>query len=267
MSTEQHSYKVQIVVAVIGLVGVLGTALFANWDRIFSGGSDTLIAQSPTLTNGQSETLVAEKLESITCSLSGLVFDSDSNKALPSIKIDIYRDLSDIQQRPKKLRAGVATTGPNGKFTINCSWVKKSQFPLLLALRHQDWVATRITGPKIERSNAWDGINIPISMSGVELKPKKNLEEISVSFSSKKIGSDWILSGRIENKSERSFPCIRARFNMSTSYQDKIQGEPDRQLGFLDVEVQNLEPNEKRLYQKKMPKRVGIGLHSKQECS
>lgn len=137
---------------------------------------------------------------------------------------------------------------------------------MLFALRHQDWVATRITGPKIERSKAWDGINIPISMGGVDLKPKKTLKEISVSFSSKKIDSDWILSGRIENKSERSFSCIRVRFNMTTSYQDKIQGEPDRHLGFLDVEVQNLKPNEKRLYQKIMPKRVGIRLHSKQEC-
>lgn len=32
---KQPSYKVQITIAVIGLIGALGTALFANWDKIF----------------------------------------------------------------------------------------------------------------------------------------------------------------------------------------------------------------------------------------
>jgi hypothetical protein len=35
MNEERHTYKVQIIVAVIGLTGVLGTAIFANWDKIF----------------------------------------------------------------------------------------------------------------------------------------------------------------------------------------------------------------------------------------
>jgi len=36
MSSENSSYKAQILVAVIGLVGVLGGALIANWDKLFS---------------------------------------------------------------------------------------------------------------------------------------------------------------------------------------------------------------------------------------
>jgi hypothetical protein len=36
MSSENSSYKAQIVVAVIGLVGVLGGALIANWDKLSS---------------------------------------------------------------------------------------------------------------------------------------------------------------------------------------------------------------------------------------
>ena len=269
MSEKQHAYKAQITVAIIGLVGVLGTALFANWDKIFPDDTDKLAVQKPKEAEDPKElqkTQITEKPESNMCSVSGLVFDSDSNKTLSNIQVDLYQDLRGVRQRPKKLKAGVATTGPNGKFTINCNWVEESQFPLLIALRHRDWVGTRITSTKIETSKIWEGINVPISMNGVNLKPQSKLKEISVSFSSKKIGSDWVLSGKIVNKSEGSFSCIRARFKMSTSYQDKQLGEPDRNLGFLDVEVQNLKPNETRLYRKKLPKRVGIGLYAKQEC-
>lgn len=43
MNEERHTYKVQIIVAVIGLAGVLGTAIFANWDRIFLNNSNPLV--------------------------------------------------------------------------------------------------------------------------------------------------------------------------------------------------------------------------------
>jgi len=36
MSSENKSYKTQIMVALIGVVGVLGTGLLANWDKVFS---------------------------------------------------------------------------------------------------------------------------------------------------------------------------------------------------------------------------------------
>jgi hypothetical protein len=219
--------------------------------------------QHAGIIGNQDWTIQEEPKGEIACSLSGLVFDSDSNKPLPGVWVDLYRDLSSIQQRPQVLKAGAATTGPDGRFSINCSWVKESQFPLLLAVRHGEWVATRISGPKIERSGQWDGINIPIPMSEVELEP---LRELSVSFSSKKVDSDWLLMGNVENKSGRSFPCIKVRFDMSTSYQDQMQGESKRHLGFLDVEVRDLEPHEKRPYQKKLPQQAGISLDSKQEC-
>lgn len=105
-------------VAIIGLVGVLGTALLANWDKIFSDDSDILAVQGLKKTEAhkeQKEALVAGKSEGTTCTLSGLVFDSDSNKPLPSIQVDLYRDQSGIQQRPKMLKEGVATTGPEWK--------------------------------------------------------------------------------------------------------------------------------------------------------
>lgn len=211
----------------------------------------------------QNRTSPAEKPGGITCLISGRVFDSDSNKPLSGVWVDLYRDLSSIQQRPQRLKAGVATTGLVGQFSINCSWVKDSRFPLLLAVRHRDWDATRITGPKIERSGEWDGINIPIPMSEVGLKA---LRELSVSFTTRKIDSDRFIIGEVENKSGRSFSCIKARFNMTTSHQDQLQGEPKRHLGFLDVEIRNIGSHEKKPYQKKLPRRIGISLHSKEEC-
>lgn len=211
----------------------------------------------------QATTTQMEEREETACSLAGRVFDSDSNKPLSGVWVDLYRDLSSIQQRPQRLEAGVATTGPGGEFFINCSSVKESYFPLLLAVRHRDWVDTKITGPKIERSDEWSGINIPVSMSEIDMKA---LREISVSFTTRRIDTEQFLVGHIENKSERSFPCIRARFSMTTSYQDQLQGEPKRQLGFLDVELRNIGPREKMPYQKKLPGSVGIGLYSTEEC-
>jgi len=275
MSTDKNSYKVQIWVSIIGLAGVLGTALFSNWDKIFPDHSAALLVQNSQESQAPEKLAQVEEADrepvpdaasKVSCTLSGLVFDRDTNRQLSGVYVDLYSDLSEIQQRPKRLKAGVATTGPTGKFTINCDWVEDSQFPLLLAIRHRDWTGTKITGPKIPRSNKWDGINIPVSLSATDLKSNNKLNGVSASFSSKQIGSEWVLLGKIVNTSTLSFPCVRARFSMSTSYQDKLQGEPARHLGFLDVDVKNIKPNEKRQYQKEMPKRVGIGLHSIQEC-
>lgn len=104
------------------------------------------------------------------CTISGLVFDSDSNRPLSAVWVDVYRDMT--QGRPERLRAGLATTGPDGRFSFDCGWVAGVHFPLLLAIRRADWVATRITGQRIERPGEWTGINIAISMRGVQLKPR-----------------------------------------------------------------------------------------------
>ncbi len=82
------------------------------------------------------------KAEPSNCLLTGVVFDRDTNKPLSSVWVDIYRDMSSVQQRPKKLKARAATTGLKGDFKIDCNWVKKSQFPIILALRHSDWRVT-----------------------------------------------------------------------------------------------------------------------------
>jgi len=201
--------------------------------------------------------------ETAPCSISGLVFDSDSNQPLSGISVEVFRDLSAIQQRPERLKTNIAATGPDGMFSFNCSWVDKSQFPLLLAVHHADWVATQITGPVIDRSGQWDGIRIPIPMSEIEMRP---LRDLLVSFTSKKDGSNWFVVGEVENRSEQSIPCVKVGFSMTTSYQDRLQGEPIRDFGLLIIELRDLHPQEKRAYEKQLPKQVGLGLYSKEEC-
>src|SRR5712691_8267570 len=68
------------------------------------------------------------------CLLAGVVFDGGSNKRLSGVWIDLYRDQSSIGQRPAILKRSVATTGPDGRFSFDCSWVDKSQFPILLGV-------------------------------------------------------------------------------------------------------------------------------------
>jgi hypothetical protein len=232
--------KNQPILAVLIVVGVVLGGLASFTDSI--GRLAKMFAPTPQ---------TAEVSE---CLLSGVVFDSDSNKPLSAIYIDLYQ--SDPHQRPITFKRAVATTGPDGKFSFDCKWITKSQFPIRLGVSHPDWVFP-VNGPEIERPVRWDGINIPVRMTRVKLKP---LREISVSFTVKRSGDDRLIAGEIQNTSSRSFACIKLEF--------RLQGEQHRDLGVIDVEVRNLGPGEKRSYESaKLPGHVGFYLLSKEECS
>jgi len=55
MSEEKRSHRTQIIVALVGLAGVLGTAFFANLDKIFPRNEDTQAGTS-TVGSGQDGT-------------------------------------------------------------------------------------------------------------------------------------------------------------------------------------------------------------------
>lgn len=48
-----RSYRTEIIIALIGMIGVLGGALFANWDKIFNQGNNgsTSVSVSPAATD------------------------------------------------------------------------------------------------------------------------------------------------------------------------------------------------------------------------
>ena len=42
---SENSHRIQIWIAIIGLIGVLGTAIFSNWDKIFSHGGENSVGR------------------------------------------------------------------------------------------------------------------------------------------------------------------------------------------------------------------------------
>jgi CHAT domain-containing protein/Big-like domain-containing protein len=81
---------------------------------------------------------------------------------------------------------------------------------------------------------------------------------VTVSFGTIQSGTDWFVSGEVENHSGQPLVCVRARFFMRTSYQDKMAGKPDQDLGSFVVEVHKLAPAERRQYKQKLPGLVGL---------
>lgn len=202
-----------------------------------------------------------QKAEVAECLLSGIVFDSDSNQPLSAVYIDLYSDQRDPHQRgskflPATIKRAAAITGPHGEFSLDCKWIANSQFPIRLGVSHWDWVEAEVTGPKIERPTRWDGINIPISMKSVTLKPV--LKGVRFTYTVKKTDGDKLIAGEIQNTLSRSFACIKMKFQMQPS-----------DLGVIDVEVRNLGPGEKRSYESKakLPGQGSFYLLSTEECS
>lgn len=240
--------RTQIVIAIVGLVGVLGAAVIANWDKIHGPPA------APALSTVQPPGAPVNKTPSNTaaCTISGLVFDSDSNKPLSSVVVDVRHDAP----RPPQLRANLATTGPDGKFTFDCGWLDSSQYPIVMAFRHVDWVTTMITGPRIQGPGRWENLNIPISMNHMDLKPFK---DVDISYSPRQDGANWFVVGEVSNTSDQPIQCVSANFSMSTADQPNF--------GTLAVEIKDLAPHEKRSYEKQLPQQVGFYLKSKSECS
>jgi hypothetical protein len=237
--------RTQIMIALVGLAGVLGAAVIANWDKIH-GTSKVQDATSTVLRQS-----AASENKPVACTISGVVFDSDSNKPLSAVAVDVHHDAS----RPPQLRANLATTGPDGKFTFDCGWIDASQYPIVMAFRHSDWLTTMITGPRIKNAGRWENLNIPISMNHMDVKP---FQQVSVSYSSKQDGTNWFVVGEVLNTSDQPIPCVLANFSMSTPDQPNV--------GILTVEFQNLAPHEKRPYERQLPRRTGFYLESKSEC-
>ena len=202
------------------------------------------------------------KKEPSNCFLAGVVFDPDTNKPLSGVWVDIYRDMGSIQQQPKNIKAIAATTGLNGDFKIDCNWVKKTQYPITLALRHRDWPVTKITGPIIDQPNEWDGINIPVQVASLDIDL---LKEVIISFSRKEINSTMYLTGKITNKSNVNISCFVAKLHISETDQDGSVG-----FSVFEVKERNLQPGEIRTYRKnyfsESLDKISISLWSKDTC-
>ena len=99
----------------------------------------------------------------------------------------------------------------------------------------------------------------PIAMNSVDLIP---LQEIGVSFGSRRTSAGSFIVGHVENRSERAFACVRVTFQLTNSL-----GGERREAGTIEFEVRNLRSREERPYEERVPEEVGYYLKAKQECS
>ncbi len=189
-----------------------------------------------------------------TCTLSGRVLHIDTGEPLAGVGMDLYRSVRN--QRPQSLSSNVATTGRRGEFTIDCSSISDSNFPLTFGLHRNDWKSHYIIGPEVERPGNQDGLILRMRHGPAPVAPG---DLARFSFSSREEDSTWFVSGDVENVSGRNLACVRLRFKMSTSYQDRQRGIPVRDLGVLEVEIRNLAEGEKRRYRQALVGPVGLG--------
>ena len=137
-----------------------------------------------------------------TCSISGLVFDSDSNEPLAGVRIALYRHIE--HGRPRQIDRNAATTGLDGTFTVARQDIERSEFPLIIALWNPNWVATRITNERIEYGEERIDVNIPIAMSEVEIKHPAQ-QDLSVRFTVRREDQNRYVTGTVKNKTNSSF--------------------------------------------------------------
>jgi hypothetical protein len=92
--------------------------------------------------------------------------------------------------------------------------------------------------------------------------------DLSVSFSSKHAGQEaGFVFGTVRNSSANAYPCVSIEFNLSTRFDMRKPGEPGRQLGVLQVEVENVQPRSTKDYRHDLPFPAGIGLKSVSVCA
>lgn len=110
---KNSNYKGEIILAVIALIGVIVTALFTNWDKLFP-------AQST----------VERKVEEYTLVYSGYIRDKNSSKPIVDAEVS-FLGLLDI--KPKR-------TDSDGNFYFEIKKPEK-QFPTKVLIKHEDYFA------------------------------------------------------------------------------------------------------------------------------
>lgn len=209
----------------------------------------------PTDSDLSSDEDVSENSSAARCSVSGTVFDRNTNEPISALLVGVQSDTGKTP-RPVPLARHLATTGPDGRFVFQCDWIEAEQFPIRISVSHRDWVATHL-GPKIKESGKWDGINFPIDLAKVTLK-EKPMPEIGVSFRMRfRDDTRTVVYGEVKNKSEKRFACVKVTFEL------RKDGE---RSGTQDVIVRNLKALENRVYEAEFPPNVDFRLLSKKEC-
>jgi hypothetical protein len=67
------------------------------------------------------------------------VFDSDTHQPIADVEVGYFRLTRDPSDYAHEVKSSLATTGPDGGFTCDCTAVEKENFPLRIVLKKSDW--------------------------------------------------------------------------------------------------------------------------------
>ncbi|MBX3086252.1 MAG: hypothetical protein KF716_31740 [Anaerolineae bacterium] len=98
----------------------------------------------------------------VVCSVSGHVYDKDTNRPLPNIEVRYHRFTTQGETAyQQRIRSYLATTDINGSFSAQCSTVEKGNFPLRLELSSAAWhVTTHVTDVYVARGQKTTNVNL-----------------------------------------------------------------------------------------------------------
>lgn len=97
--------------------------------------------------------------------ISGQVFEEALNRPLSDVIVDIYSTERTLSSRT----AYSDTTGSDGQFSIDCSRIKNSQYPLHLGIRHSYWEGVRFAEFIVDRPGVWKNIKIPATKEIIDI--------------------------------------------------------------------------------------------------
>lgn len=87
---------------------------------------------SPASSSAQSPNVVS-------CNVAGAVFNQLDNRPIAGIEVHYFRFTRDPNEWIRGQRSRLATTGPDGRFSGDCSGVEPENFPLRLELTGPGW--------------------------------------------------------------------------------------------------------------------------------
>jgi GUN4-like len=134
MSTENQNSKTALIIAIITVLGTLGSALFANWDKIFSGKPITSPVPSVTPTTPPPKTINSRQEETPTKLVPLKKYLSSKNWAEADLATDFLQ--------PKSLSCSEL-------LSVNKLWLEYSDNNFGYSVQRRIWNQHKLSGKYI----------------------------------------------------------------------------------------------------------------------